>query len=172
MIALYIIGGLVVLIGGLAFSAPTDFKLEREVIINKPKDVVFAYVRSLKNQNNWSVWAQKDPNIRNEFRGTDETVGFVNAWEGNKDVGKGEQEIKQIIEGEKVVFELRFEKPMKMTNAAYIITETVSPSQTKVRWGFMGKSPRPMNVISMLMKGALTKDFDAGLNNLKKIVEK
>lgn len=170
--ALYILAGIVTAIVILALVAPTDFRMEREIVIDRPKAEVFAYLRSLKNQNNWSVWAMKDPAIRNEFRGTDETVGFVNAWEGNKDVGKGEQEIKKIVEGERVEFELRFEKPFKATNDAYISTEAVNANQTKVRWGFSGKSPRPMNIMTMLMKGVLAKDFDTGLSNLKKILEK
>jgi len=172
MMALYILAGIVTAIVILALVAPTDFRMEREILIDRPKAEVFAYLRSLKNQNNWSVWAMKDPAIRNEFRGTDETVGFVNAWEGNKDVGKGEQEIKKIVEGERVEFELRFEKPFKATNDAYISTEAVNANQTKVRWGFSGKSPRPMNIMTMLMKGVLAKDFDTGLSNLKKILEK
>jgi len=172
MMALYILAGIVTAIVILALVAPTDFRMEREIVIDRPKAEVFAYLRSLKNQNNWSVWAMKDPAIRNEFRGTDETVGFVNAWEGNKDVGKGEQEIKKIVEGERVEFELRFEKPFKATNDAYISTEAVNANQTKVRWGFSGKSPRPMNIMTMLMKGVLAKDFDTGLSNLKKILEK
>jgi hypothetical protein len=172
MIALYIVIGVVVVILIAALILPTDFRLEREIIINRPKPEVFAYVRSLKNQNNWSIWGLKDPGMKQEFRGTDETVGFVNAWEGNKDVGKGEQEIKRIVEGERMEFELRFEKPFKITNDAYIVTEAVNGSQTKVRWGFSGKSSRPMNIFSAMMKGALTKDFDAGLSNLKRILEK
>lgn len=169
---LYIVIGIVTVIVILALVAPTDFRVEREVIINRPKAEVFAYIRSLKNQDNWSIWAMKDPSMKKEFRGTDETVGFVSAWEGNKDVGKGEQEIKKIIEGERMEFELRFEKPFKATNDAYMVTEAVNGNQAKVRWGFSGKSPRPMNIMSMFMKGVIVRDFDTGLSNLKKILEK
>ena len=38
-----------------------------------------------------------DPHIKNEFRGTDGAIGFVNTWEGNKKAGQGEQEIKGIV---------------------------------------------------------------------------
>lgn len=34
-----------------------------------------------------------DPNMRKNFKGTDGTVGFCYAWDGNKKAGKGEQEI-------------------------------------------------------------------------------
>jgi uncharacterized protein YndB with AHSA1/START domain len=173
MIALYIIAGIVLLIILLVLVAPTDFRMEREVVINKPKNEVFAYLKSLKNQDNWSVWSMKDPNMKKEYRGTDETVGFVSAWDSeDKNVGKGEQEIKKIVEGERIDFELRFEKPMKATNYASLTTKSTGNNQTTVAWSFRGESKRPMNVMSLLMKGMLKKAFDDGLSNLKKILEK
>jgi hypothetical protein len=173
MIALYIVGGIVGLFGLLALVAPTDFKMEREIIINKPKDQVFPYLRSLKNQDNWSTWNLKDPNMKKDFRGTDETIGFVAAWDSqDKNVGKGEQEIKKITEGQRVDFELRFEKPMKATNDAFLEAKDAGNNQTKVTWGFSGKSTRPMNVMTLFMKGMLQKAFDDGLKNLKTILEK
>lgn len=173
MIALYILGGLAVFVAGLVAVAPTDFKMEREIIVNKPKAEVFSYLRSLKNQDKWSTWNLKDPNMKKDFRGTDETVGFVAAWDStDKNVGKGEQEIKKITEGERMDFELRFEKPMKATNNAYLTTTAIDPNKTKVVWGFSGVSKRPMNVMSLMMKGMMTKAFDEGLSNMKKILEK
>jgi len=78
-----------------------DFAVEREVIINKPKDDVFQYVRYLRNHDNFSKWATMDPKMKKDYRGTDGTVGFVSVWESeNQDVGKGEHEIKKITEGE------------------------------------------------------------------------
>jgi uncharacterized protein YndB with AHSA1/START domain len=173
MIALYVLGVIVALFGILTIAAPTDFKMEREVVINKPKDEVFTYLKSLKNQDNWSTWNMKDPNMKRDYRGTDNTVGFVAAWDSqDKNVGKGEQEIKKITEGERIDFELRFEKPMKATNNAFLITKSLGPNQTAVTWGFSGESKRPMNVMTMFMKGMLRKAFDDGLANLKKNLEK
>lgn len=172
MIALYILTGLVLLIVILVLAAPTDFKMEREIVINKPKDEVFTYVKSLKNQDKWSPWNMKDPNMKKEFRGTDNMVGCVASWESqDKNVGKGEQEIRKIIEGERVDLELRFEKPMKATNNAFITTKSVGGNQTSVTWGFSGKSKRPMNVMTLFMKGVLQKAFDEGLSNMKKNLE-
>ena len=36
-------------------------RVEREIIINKPCLQVFGFVKILKNQDQFSVWAQKDP---------------------------------------------------------------------------------------------------------------
>ncbi len=77
-----------------------DYAVEREVEINKPKQQVFDYIKLLKNQDNFSVWAKKDPLMKKTYSGTDGTVGFISAWESDSsDVGVGEQEIKKIAEG-------------------------------------------------------------------------
>lgn len=113
-----------------------------------------------------------DPDMKKEYRGTDGTVGFVSAWEGNKKVGKGEQEIMQIEDGKRIEFQLRFELPFKVTNGAELIVEDAGNGKTKVTWGFFGRSPRPMNLFSLFMKGMIIKDFNTGLANLKAILEK
>ena len=173
MIALYVLGGLALLIAILILAAPTEFKMEREITINKSKDEVFNYLKYLKNQDTWSVWSMKDPNMKKDFRGTDGTIGFTSSWDStDKNVGKGEQEIKKIKEGERIDFELRFEKPMKATNNAFLTSTSVAGNQTKVTWGFAGISKRPMNVMTLMMKGMLQKSFDEGLLNLKKNLEK
>jgi len=171
---LYVILGLVVLICIAGMIAPKDFSLEREVVINKPIDQVFAYLKPLKNQDEWSVWAKMDPHMKKEYRGTDGTVGFVSAWEGNSDVGKGEQEIKGITEMQRIDYELRFEKPYKTANQSYIITENAGENQTKVKWGFKGHMAFPMNVMLLFMNmdKMLGKDFEEGLANLKANLEK
>jgi uncharacterized protein YndB with AHSA1/START domain len=165
---------LVATIAVLGAIAPTDLHVEREVVIDKPKEVVFEDLKYVKNHERWSPWFKRDPNLAKEYHGEDGTVGFVNSWSGNDQVGVGEQEIKKIAEGERIDYELRFKKPMEDTSTAYLITEAVGEHQTKVKWGMQGKTPFPGNVICMLMnmKQTLAKDFDEGLGMLKAELEK
>jgi len=171
--ALYILLGIIAIFILAASLMPKDYAVEREIIIDKPKAQVFAYLKPLKNQDNWSVWMAKDPNVKKTFKGTDETVGFTSRWDGNEEVGSGEQEIKKILEGERIDTELRFIKPFESINDAYMITEAVGPEQTRVKWGFTGAMPIPMNVFLpfMGMEDSVGKDFSDGLKNLKKILE-
>jgi hypothetical protein len=158
-----------------AIFVKKEYAVEREVAINKSKTEVFDYIKVLKNQDNFSVWAQRDPKMKKEYRGTDATVGFVSAWDSDSaHVGKGEQEIKKIAEGERIDYELRFMKPFEATDNAYLSTEAASDSLTKVKWGFNGKMPYPMNLmlLCMDMDKMLGKDLETGLNNLKGILEK
>ncbi|MFV5700130.1 SRPBCC family protein [Flavobacterium sp. ZT3R17] len=159
----------------VALFLPKNYAVEREITINQPKDSVFNYIKYVKNQDNFSVWNRKDPKMIKTFSGTDGTIGFVYSWNSqDKNVGVGEQEIKKIIEGERIDFEIRFKVPFESTDNAYIITEAISPNQTKVKWGFDGKMPYPMNLMLafMNMDKILGKDLQDGLNNLKVVLEK
>jgi hypothetical protein len=173
-IALAILG-LIVLLLIIALFVKKDYAVVREITINKPTQEVFDYIKYLKNQDNYSVWAKMDPNMKKEYRGNDGAVGFVSAWDSNvKNVGTGEQEITKITDGERLDVELRFMKPFKSTDYAYMITSNVSDNQTNVKWGFMGKMPYPMNLmlICMNMDKMLGKDLETGLTNLKSTLEK
>lgn len=159
----------------LAYIAPTELKVERTVTINKPKAEVFAYVKNLKNQTDWGPWHKKDPAMKIETRGTDGTPGFVTSWNStNSDVGEGEQEIKKITEGERMDTELRFKRPFETKSDAYMITEASGDNQTKVKWGFTGSMPRPLNIMCLVidMDKEVGKDFEEGLTSLKTILEK
>lgn len=158
-----------------ALFVEKEYAVEREIVINKPKAEVFEYVKYLKNQDNFSVWNMKDPNSIRTYTGTDGTVGFIYAWDSKMDdVGKGEQEITKITEGEKIDMALRFKEPFEANDTAYMITESVSDGQTKVKWGFNGAMPYPMNLMLLMMNmdEMLGKDLQDGLNNLKVLMEK
>lgn len=165
----------IVLLLVLGLFSRKSYSVEREITINKPKQEVFDFVKFIKNQNTFNKWVLLDPKMRKDYRGTDGTVGFVYAWDSdNKDVGKGEQQITKIVEGERIDFEIRFEKPFASTAPAYMITESISQNQTKVKWGFSGTMAYPMNIMLLFVniEDMLGKDLDTGLQNLKGILDK
>ncbi len=172
------IGLVLLVLIGIALIAALFIKKEisgyREVTINKPAPQVFDYVKYLKNQNQYSKWAAMDSATAWDFRGTDGTKGFVTAWESNnKSVGKGEQEIIGIEEGKRLDYELRFTKPMENTMTAFMTTEAVGATQTKVKWGFDGKMKYPFNFMRLFvnMDKLIGDDFGTGLTNLKTKLE-
>ncbi len=152
-----------------------DIHVEREVVINKPKDVVFDYVKMLKNQDNYGKWNKMDPGMHKEYAGTDGTEGFVSRWKSdNKDVGQGEQTITKIVPGERMETDLHFIKPFESHAKAFYITEAVGTNQTRVKWGFDTKMNYPLNAMQLFinMNDAVGKDFQTGLDNLKAVLEK
>jgi len=166
---------LVVLLLIIAAFVKKDYSVERDIMISKPKPSVFDYLKRLKNQDNFSKWVLMDPNMKKEYRGIDGISGFVSAWESNdKNVGKGEQEIKKIIEGDRIDYEIRFIKPFAGVANAYLKTTAVSNNRTMVAWGFESKMKYPMNLmlLFMNMENMIGKDFETGLLNLKNLLEK
>lgn len=165
----YILFGVVALVILLALIAPKTYDVSRSILIDRPKAEVFNYLKSLKNQSEWSPWEKKDPNMHKEFRGTDGEVGAVSYWNGNKDVGEGEQEITKIVEDERVEGELRFMKPWKSISDCYFTTEDADAGKTKVTWGFKGKNKFPMSIMMLFMSmdKMVGKDFEEGLADLK-----
>jgi len=157
----------------IALFVSKDYTVERDIIIEKPVGEVFDYVKYLRNQDNYSVWVTRDPDIRQDYRGTDGTVGFVSAWEGNEDVGKGQQTITGIIDGERIDFELQFIEPFEANALAYMTTRPVSAEQTNVTWGVSGRMSYPSNLLLLLvnMDNVLGNDLQTGLVNLKTILE-
>ncbi|HMT28530.1 MAG TPA: SRPBCC family protein [Bacteroidia bacterium] len=158
-----------------ALFVKKDYAVEREIVINKPNAEVFAYVKMIKNQDYYSVWNMKDPASTRASTGTDGTVGYVYSWDSKMDdVGQGEQEITKIAEGQRVDMELRFKRPFESTGYAYMTTDAVGDNQTKVKWGFTGAMPYPMNLmlVFMNMDEMLGKDLADGLSNLKGVLEK
>lgn len=174
LIILGVIVGLIVLIFLLALFAPKKYAIYREVVINKPVPDVFNYIRHIKNQDHYNKWVMKDPNMKKEFRGTDGTVGFVYGWNGNKQVGEGEQEIVNIKENERMDVEIRFKRPFAaVAQGPYVVTP-VNGNQTKLHWGLSNEMKYPMNVflLFMSMDKLLGKDLEESLNKLKAILEK
>lgn len=173
-----VLAGLAVLIAIPLIAAlfvKKDYAVKREIVINKPKQEVFNYIRFLKNQNNYSTWNSKDPAMKKSYKGTDGQEGFVYRWESDKDdVGIGEQEIKKITEGERIDFELRFIKPFEATEPVYMTTEAIHDNQTKVVWGFNGHMSYPANLwlLFLDMEEMIGGDLETGLKNLKTIMEK
>jgi hypothetical protein len=170
-IILLVLAALVALFLIIALIAKKDYSISREITINKPRSAVFDYLKYIRNQDNYSKWVMMDPNVKKDFSGTDGTPGFVYAWEGTK-AGKGEQEIKNIKDGERIDLELRFKKPFEGVASTYIKTDSLSDKQTTVRWVMEGTNPYPRNAMNLIIGKLLGKDLETTLVNLQSILEK
>ena len=170
----YILIGIILVLIILGFVAPKDYEVSRSIVIDKDLKEVFQFVKLIKNQDQWSPWKKKDPNMIQSFIGTDGEVGFVAKWKGNKAVGEGEQEIITIVENEYIDAQLRFYKPWKSESIGHILVDRVDETQTIVTWGFSGINKFPMSIFMLFMNmdKMMGKDFEEGLAKLKKVLEK
>jgi uncharacterized membrane protein len=170
-----ILTGAGVAVAGLLLTAAfidNEYQVQREIVINQPKEQVFQYVRQLKNQDHYSKWVMQDPKMAKSYRGTDGQAGFVYAWDSKEDnAGKGEQEIKSLEEGEAVNTEIRFERPFEAVCHATMTTESLDANQTRVSWGMIGRHPYPINIMNLMMDKALGDDMTESLTKLKNNLE-
>lgn len=170
---LAVIAGIIALLLLIALLTKKEFTLKKEVVINRSKQDVFNYLKLIKNQEKYSVWVMRDPNVKIVYTGTDGTVGFKSSWESNdKNVGIGEQEIIKIIDGESMEVEIRFKKPFEATNYALTTLTNKEDSKTKLTQVFYGKSKFPMNLMNLMMDKMVGGDMQKNLENLKNNLER
>jgi hypothetical protein len=148
-------------------------KIEKSIEIGRSSKEVFEYLKYTRNQDNFSVWNMADPSMKKDYRGTDGTVGYIYSWDStNKNVGAGEQETIGIDEGKKILYELRFFRPMRNVGRSYFLINGKGEYSTSVVWIFDSPSKFPYSLLAPLFKKMMGKDLEKGLTNLKTILEK
>lgn len=165
-----IVGLLIAIVAVLGIVAPKEMSVARSTVIDAPASTVYKYISTFEQTNRWQPWMQLDPSMKSGIDGTDGEVGTKYWWEGNGDVGKGEQIVKSMTPNKSVEMDLRFIEPWESSAVAKTELEEVEGG-TKVTWGFSSPMSFPMNIMGMLMSGALETDYDKGLANLKALVE-
>lgn len=171
---LLVIAAIVVILLILALFSKKSYALERSVTINKPVREVFDYLRHLRNQDQFNKWVMTDPNKKTSFTGTDGTVGFTYAWNGNKQAGEGEQQITKLEQDRRIDIEVRFIRPFPAIASTPFTMAPINDNETKVTWGMNSTMKYPMNVMLLFMNmdSLLGKDVEASLATLKNIIEK
>jgi hypothetical protein len=169
---LLIVAGIIALILILGLFMRKEHYVNRDIIINAPRQNVFDYLRLLKNQDEFNKHAMAGADRKREYKGSDGTVGYIYSWSGDKDAGVGEKEIKNIVEGKRIETEIRFVKPMAATASIVMETESISDNQTKVYWSNAGTLKYPINIMIPMMEKSVAKGMDASLLTLKEILEK
>ena len=121
-----------IIIGGLFL--PREIHVERSIAINRPAATLFTLLNSYRSFNQWSPWAQRDPDASYEFSGPGEGVGARMSWSGDPaQVGTGWQEITVSIPYQKVGMHLDFGAQGIADSYFEIRGDTLGSSVT---WGF------------------------------------
>lgn len=172
IIILLVVAGIIALLLIIALFMKREHYVNREIIINAPRQKVFDFLKLLKNQDQFNKWARADKDRKEETKGTDGTIGFIYSWSGNKSAGKGEKEIMNIVEGKRIETEIRFIKPMRISAYVIMETESLSDTQTKVNLSNAGTLKYPLNIMIQIAEKNFAKDMDISLSTLKNILEK
>lgn len=163
---------LVAIVVILGLTGPDTYRYERSVTIEAPPPVVYGHVNSLAAMDKWSPWNAYDPEMKKTYEGTDGTVGAISRWEGNKDVGKGEQRIDSLVPDRFVKNRVKFLEPWTSESDALVELQPEGVG-TKVTWAMVGDNDFMSKVMCkfMDMDAMLGKDFERGLGLLKEQVE-
>lgn len=171
-IILIILAAIIALPLIIALFVKKEYRIEEQVVINKPTSEVYNYTKLITNQERYSKWVMTDPNMKKTLTGTDGTVGFIYAWESeDKGVGQGAQEITALVDNQKINTEVRFIKPFESTGYVTMLTDSVGQNETRVTWVMEGRSKYPMNLVNVFMSKMLHSDMQLSLQNLKNNLE-
>ncbi|AMR31097.1 hypothetical protein A0256_06495 [Mucilaginibacter sp. PAMC 26640] len=173
IIILIVIAAIIGVLLIVAIFTKADYSVEREIVINKPANQVFDYIKCLCNMDYYNKWVMQDPMARKDYKGEDGTEGFIYAWDSDNKGGKGEQQIMKIEDAKKIDIRITFEKPFAAVSDSYLETTPADQRTTLLKWGFDSKMPYPMNAVLIFidMGEILGKDLDISLGNLKRILE-
>lgn len=165
------LGVLIAVVVGVAFVLPQNVRVERSAVMAATPEEIFSIVNDMSRFNEWSPWAKIDPETKYTIDGPPSGVGAKMSWSSkNENVGSGSQEIVESSPFTLVKTKLDF-TGQGVSHATF----TFEPAEggTKVTWGFetdVGMNPVG-RYMGLMFDGMIGKDYEAGLANLKKLVE-
>ncbi len=168
------IGVLVIAIAFVALVAtrPSHFHIERSAQLAAPPEVVFPFINDFHRWPAWSPWEKLDPGMSREYSGSPQGVGAMYHWSGNDDAGVGSMRISDSQAPSQVKIALEFEKPFKASNQTlFNIAPAVGGSA--ITWGMDGENGFMFKAVGLFMNmdEMVGRDFEAGLENLKRVAE-
>jgi hypothetical protein len=156
----------------VAAMQPTDFKVERSLVINAPAEGIYPYFNSPRLFDAFNPFAKQDPKIQLTYSGPESGPGARSSWLGNTQVGEGSVEIIESVPNKRVRVRLDFKKPMEATNYGEY---TMAPegTGTKVTWTMTGQKNLVQKIFCLFMNmdKMVGGEFEKGLVSLRQLVE-
>lgn len=175
-IVLGVLAVLVLIVVGIVVVAsfrPTETRIERSVTTTASAPALYAFMRDLRNFEQWNPWEQYDANMRKEVGGVPGEPGSYQTWSGNSQVGSGKTLLVRLEPDRAIHLKVEMYKPMAAVNDAEWRIEDEG-AHRKVTWRMEGNSnallPRIMGLF-MDMEGMVGGAFQQGLDKLKYIME-
>jgi uncharacterized protein YndB with AHSA1/START domain len=167
----WILAALVVIFVGGGYLLPNEVTVQRQTEIKAPPEKVFALVGGHKRFNEWSPWAELDPNTVYTYEGPESGVGAKMRWASNDpNVGAGSQVITEHLPNSHVAVDLDFGAMGK--SQAYWDLQPEG-TRTLATWGFKMKLDGLMDRwFGLLMDRFIGPDYEKGLARLKALAEK
>ena len=154
----------------VGFILPSEYKVQRSIVINAPSEKIFPHLINLKKWRDWGVWYKNAPDMIIEYTGPEAEVGMTSRW-GSETQGNSEMTIIAFEENRRLIYSLSF-PDMPMPSTGEFLLRQVEGG-TEVQWMDYGDvGINPINhYLAFLMDDILGPDFEMGLENLKMIAE-
>lgn len=167
----YLIAAIAIIIVGGSFLLPAQAVVTRSIEIAAPPDKIFAIVGDMRHFNEFSPWADLDPDIKYTFEGPESGVGQIMKWSSeNADVGSGSQMITKHEPPNYVESELDFGMRGKSIATWDLVPSTTG---TKATWGFKaGLDGIPAKWFGLMFERWIGPDYEKGLAKLKAAAER
>ncbi|MEX2235109.1 MAG: hypothetical protein WD824_23300 [Cyclobacteriaceae bacterium] len=81
ILILFIIAGITALILIVPLFIKRDYTIQRDIVINKPRQEVFNYVKFSKNQDYFSKWVMTDPRSSPERIREGNSLNYQTRWD-------------------------------------------------------------------------------------------
>ncbi|MDE2427849.1 MAG: SRPBCC family protein [Burkholderiales bacterium] len=161
---------LIILILGIAYALPNAYSVSRSLVIHAPPEKIYPLVAAPKQWKNWSVWNQRDAAMHMQFSGPESGTGAAWEWQ-SRSQGNGGMKFTYAITNRQLEYELHFEGMGKPSTGAFML-EGVDDG-TKITWNMHGSSEGSLmtKLFAPFMDKMVGPDFQAGLDNLKKLAE-
>jgi len=167
----YLIAAVALIIVGGSFLLPAQAVVTRSTEIAAPPDKVFAIVGDLRRFNEFSPWADLDPNIAYTFEGPESGLGQQMNWSSeNADVGSGSQTITRYEPPNFVETQLDFGMRGKPVASFDLVPSTTG---TNVTWTFRSNLEGiPAKWFGLMFDRWIGRDYEKGLAKLKAVAER
>jgi uncharacterized protein YndB with AHSA1/START domain len=170
--ALAVVAGIAGILA-VAAARPGTFKVERVATIKAPPERIFPMLNNLRAFVLWSPYERKDPDMQRTYSGALMGKGAVYEWDGDRNGGKGRLAIADSSPPSKVVLRLDMMRPLEAHN---LVEFTLAPTgdTTDVTWSMKGEVRFIAKIVHLFLDvdRMVGRDFEAGLADLKVIVEK
>ncbi len=169
-IVIGLVAVVVALVGG-AYLLPGQVHVERSIVVDAGPEKIFPQINSLKAVNGWAPWLKRDPAAKVDYSGPEAGLGAKVIWQSEVDeVGSGAQEIIESVTDSRVRTALDFGDK---GGAEAELSLDPQGGGTRVTWEFdseLGMNPM-MRYMGLMFDGWIGADYEAGLANLKALVE-
>ena len=153
-----------------AFFFPRNYRVERSAVIKAPPAAIHAQLADMRNWRAWTVWHQRDPNMKNSYSDQQGVVGSWAAWE-SKTEGNGKSTLQEITP-QRIVYTLEFpDMGMQSTGMFELMPQS---DGVRVVWsdaGDLGMNPLS-RWFGLFLDKMVGPDFEGGLANLKRNLER